>query len=292
MKNQLREVPKFENIKEIIYNSVKLYPENIAFTIKEKKEGDKIEYKNVTYTQLLKDINALGTVLYEKRLQGKRIAIIGKNQYHWAISHLACLLGGIVSVPLDKDLQINELEESLIRSKVDGIIFDEKLTDKIQVIKENEKTNIHECICMSSINGFENIEQLLEKGKEILETGNEEFINHEVDSKGMSILLFTSGTTSKSKAVMLSQYGIATNVYDMQIVETFYDTDVNIAFLPYHHIFGSTAMVVMLACGVKTVFPDGLRYIKQNLLEYQVSVFVTKCMLILKKKLRNREKQN
>ena len=280
MKNQLREVPKFENIKEIIYNSVKRYPENIAYTIKEKKEGDKIEYKNVTYTQLLEDINALGTTLYAKELQGKRIAIIGKNQYHWAISHLACLLGGIVSVPLDKDLQINELEESLIRSKVDGIIFDEKLTDKIQVIKENEKTNIHEYICMSKIDGFENIEQLLEKGKEILETGNQDFVNHKVDSKGMSILLFTSGTTSKSKAVMLSQYGIATNVYDMQIVETFYDTDVNIAFLPYHHIFGSTAMVVMLACGVKTVFPDGLRYIKQNLLEYQVSVFVGVPLLV------------
>ena len=280
MKNQLREVPKFENIKEIIYNSVKLYPENIAYTIKEKTEGDKIEYKNVTYTQLLEDINALGTALYVKELQGKRIAIIGKNQYHWAISHLACLLGGIVSVPLDKDLQINELEESLIRSKVDGIIFDEKLTDKIQVIKENEKTNIHEYICMSKIDGFENIEQLLEKGRKILETGNQDFVNHKVDSKGMSILLFTSGTTSKSKAVMLSQYGIATNVYDMQIVETFYDTDVNIAFLPYHHIFGSTAMVVMLACGVKTVFPDGLRYIKQNLLEYQVSVFVGVPLLV------------
>ncbi len=279
MKNQLREVPKFENIKEIIYNSVKLYPENIAFTIKEKKE-DKIEYKNITYTQLLEDINALGTALYEKGLQGKRIAIIGKNQYHWAISHLACLLGGIVSVPLDKDLQENELKESLIRSKVDAIIFDEKLTDKIQVIRENHKTNIQEYICMSNIEGFENIEQLLERGKEILETGNQDFIKYEVDSKSMSILLFTSGTTSKSKAVMLSQYGIATNVYDMQIVETFYDTDVNIAFLPYHHIFGSTAMVVMLACGVKTVFPDGLRYIKQNLLEYQVSVFVGVPLLV------------
>ena len=280
MKNQLREVPKFENIKEIIYHSVKLYPNNIAYTIKEKKEENKIEYKNITYTQLLEDINALGTALYAKNLQGKRIAIIGKNQYHWAISHLACLLGGIVSVPLDKDLQINELEESLIRSQVDGIIFDEKLTDKIQVIKENQKTNIHEYICMSNIDGFENMEQLLEKGKEILETGNQDFVNHKVDSKRMSILLFTSGTTSKSKAVMLSQYGIATNVYDMQIVETFYDTDVNIAFLPYHHIFGSTAMVVMLACGVKTVFPDGLRYIKQNLLEYQVSVFVGVPLLV------------
>lgn len=46
----------------------------------------------------------------------------------------------------------------------------------------------------------------------------------------MSILLFTSGTTSKSKAVMLNQNGIATNIYDMQLVETFYSTDVNIAF--------------------------------------------------------------
>ena len=279
MKNQLREVPKFDTIKEIIYNSVKLYPENIAFTIKEKKE-DKIEYKNITYTQLLEDINALGTALYEKGLQGKRIAIIGKNQYHWAISHLACLLGGIVSVPLDKDLQENELEESLIRSKVDAIIFDEKLLDKIQVVKENQKTNIQEYICMSNIEGFENIEQLLKTGKELLERGKQEFVNHEVDEKSMSILLFTSGTTSKSKAVMLSQYGIATNVYDMQIVETFLPTDVNIAFLPYHHIFGSTAMVVMLACGIKTVFPDGLRYIKQNLQEYQVSVFIGVPLLV------------
>ncbi len=279
MKNQLREVPKFENVKEIIYNSVKLYPENIAFTIKEKEENN-IEYINITYTKLLENINAVGTALYEKKLKGKRIAIIGKNRYEWAISHLACLLGGIISVPLDKDLQIQELEESLIRSKVDAIIFDQKLEEKIKIVKENQKTNLKEYICMTDIKGFENIHNLIKEGEKMLKAGKRDFIDYEVDSKAMSILLFTSGTTSKSKAVMLSQYGIATNVYDMQIVETFLDTDVNIAFLPYHHIFGSTAMVVMLACGVKTVFPDGLRYIKQNLLEYQVSVFVGVPLLI------------
>lgn len=279
MKNQLREVPKFENVKEIIYNSVKLYPENIAFTIKEKEENN-IEYINITYTKLLENINAVGTALYEKKLKGKRIAIIGKNRYEWAISHLACLLGGIISVPLDKDLQIQELEESLIRSKVDAIVFDQKLEEKIKIVKENQKTNLKEYICMTDIKGFENIHNLIKEGEKMLKAGKRDFIDYEVDSKAMSILLFTSGTTSKSKAVMLSQYGIATNVYDMQIVETFLDTDVNIAFLPYHHIFGSTAMVVMLACGVKTVFPDGLRYIKQNLLEYQVSVFVGVPLLI------------
>ena len=66
----------------------------------------------------------------------------------------------------------------------------------------------------------------------------------------------------------------------MQCVEKFYDNDVNIAFLPFHHIFGSTCLVVMLAYGVKTVFPDGLKYIKQNLKEYKVSVFVGVPLLI------------
>ena len=82
------------------------------------------------------------------------------------------------------------------------------------------------------------------------------------------------------KAVMLNQRGIATNIYDMLLVESFYENDVNIAFLPFHHIFGSTGMLVMLASGLKTVFPDGLRYIKQNLLEYKVSVFVGVPILI------------
>ena len=279
MKNQLRELPKFDNIKEIIYNSVKLYAENIAFTIKKKVEN-KTEYINITYEKLLQDINSLGTMLHKKELKRKRVAIIGKNRYEWSISHLACLMGGIVSVPLDKDLQLDELEESLIRSKVDAIIFDEKIEEKINIVKANKKTNIKEYICMSELKEYENVPNLLKLGKKIIEDGNHDYENYEVDSKCMSILLFTSGTTAKSKAVMLSQYGIATNVYDMQIVETFLPTDVNIAFLPFHHIFGSTGMRVMLASGVKTVFPDGLRYIKQNLIEYQVSLFVGVPLLI------------
>lgn len=115
---------------------------------------------------------------------------------------------------------------------------------------------------------------LLEEGKKEIENGITDYIDYEVNKDTMSVLLFTSGTTSKSKAVMLNQYGIATNIYDMQMVESFYDSDVNIAFLPFHHIFGLTGMLVMLASGVKTVFPDGLRYIKQNLIEYKVSLFV------------------
>ena len=96
----------------------------------------------------------------------------------------------------------------------------------------------------------------------------------------MAIMLFTSGTTSKSKIVMLSQYNIARNISDMQLVEDFRSTDVNLAFLPYHHTFGSTGILMFLSRGATNVFCDGLRHIQKNLVEYQVSTFVCVPLLI------------
>ena len=274
-----KNIEKFENIKEIIYHSATVYSDNIAFSTKIKNSGN-VEYINHTYSDLLEDINSFGTALYRHGLQNKRVAVVGHNSYEWAVAHLSNLLGGIVSVPLDKGLQLGELESSLIRSRVQAIVFDEKLKDVIKEIKRNNKTSIKYYICTSKIPDFLYFYDLLSNGRDDIEKGYLEYVNHKVDSYKMSILLFTSGTTSKSKAVMLNQYGIATNVYDMQLVESFYDDDVNIAFLPYHHIFGSTGMLIMLASGVKTVFPDGLKYIQKNLVEYKVSVFVGVPVLI------------
>ena len=270
-KNKFRDVPIFNNIKEVIYNSVKLYRDNIAFVTKIKKENKSVEYINHTYQNFLDDINSFGTALYALGLKGKRVAIVGRNRYEWAVAHISNLFGGIVSVPIDKELQLSELEDSLIRAKVDAIVFDEKYEENIDIIKQN-----------GNLDNYTKFEELLRNGRNQALNGNREFIDNEVNSEAMSILLFTSGTTSKSKAVMLNQKGLATNIADMLMVESLYPTDTNIAFLPFHHIFGSTGMLVMLASGVKTVFPDGLRYIKQNLKEYGVSVFVGVPLLVNK----------
>lgn len=281
-KNKFRDVPIFNNIKEVIYNSVKLYRDNIAFVTKIKKENKIVEYINHTYQNFLDDINSFGTALYVLGLKGKRVAIVGRNRYEWAVAHISNLFGGIVSVPIDKELQLSELEDSLIRAKVDAIVFDEKYEENIDIIKQNGKTKIKDFICMGNLDNYTKFEELLKNGRNQVLNGNREFIDNEVNSEAMSILLFTSGTTSKSKAVMLNQKGLATNIADMLMVESLYPTDTNIAFLPFHHIFGSTGMLVMLASGVKTVFPDGLRYIKQNLKEYGVSVFVGVPLLVNK----------
>ena len=270
---KLYEAKEFKDIKEILYNSVKIYKDKIAFVIKH-KENKEIKYENIRYPKLLEDVNSLGTSFYELGLKGKRIAIIGKNRYEWAISHFGALLGEIVSVPLDKDLQYDELENSLIRSKADCIIFDEKLKNTIDEIKKNNNTQLTEYISMDKLDGYKNIEQLIKDGEKLIKSGKKDYINAKIDENKMNILLFTSGTTSKSKAVMLSQKNIASNIYAMQCVEDINCNDTNIAFLPFHHIFGSTCLIMMVANGAKTVFPDGLRYIKQNLNEYKVTLFV------------------
>ena len=273
------EATEFENIKEIIYNSAEKYGENTAFILKHKNDKD-VEYENISYKRLLEEVNYLGTKLFDLGCKNKRIAIVGRNRYEWVLAHLANLLGGIVSVPLDKELQVDELENCLERSKADVVVFDEKYIENIEEIKRRGNTNLQEYICMTKKENYLDIPNLIEEGKKLVTSGNKEYINSQIDSYKMSILLFTSGTTSKSKAVMLSQKNIASNVYAMQLVERFYETDVNLAFLPFHHIFGSTAMIVMLAYGITTAFPDGLRYVAQNLKEYKVSVFVGVPLLV------------
>ncbi len=274
------EATEFENIKDLIKDAVKKYNEKTAFVIKHKNEKKEVTYENISYTRLLEEVNALGTKFYDLGYQNKRVAIVGRNCYEWVMTHLANLLGGIVSIPLDKELQVDELESCIIRSKADVVVFDEKYRKNIEEIKNRGNAKAETYICMSKQEGYVSIPELKEQGKEILKTGNKEYLEAKIDNNKMNILLFTSGTTSKSKAVMLSQKNIASNVYSMQLVEDIRTGDVNIAFLPFHHIFGSTCMVVMLAFGVTTVFPDGLRYIAQNLKEYKVSVFVGVPLLV------------
>ena len=112
----------YKDIKDLIYAAVKEYDEKIAFVIKHKKTKDEVEYENVTYKRMLEDINKLGTAMYEKGYKDKRIAVIGKNRYEWYLTHLSTLLGANVSIPLDKDLQVDELERSLVISKADCIL--------------------------------------------------------------------------------------------------------------------------------------------------------------------------
>ena len=275
MKKEKKEFIDFMNIKEIIKYSTENYAENTAFTIKN-KTGKNTEYKKITYKQLNEDINALGTALINLGLKGKRIAIIGKNRYEWILSYITTLNGVGIAVPLDKGLPEQEIILSVQRSKADAIIFEENMIDFMKKIKQENETNLTQYILMDDVKeeGFLNINKLIETGKEEVNKGNKEYIDAEIDNNKMSVILFTSGTTSLAKAVMISHRNIASNVAALKYEQPFCSTDTNIAFLPFHHMYGSTCLLLMLSDGVNNVFCDGLRHIQENLKEYKVSVFV------------------
>ena len=275
MKKEKKEFIDFMNVKEIIKYSTENYPECTAFTIKN-KTGKTVEYKKITYKELNDEINALGTALLNLGLKGKRIAIIGKNRYEWILSYIAILNGVGIAVPLDKGLPEQEIIMSLQRSKADVIIFEENMIDLMKKIKDEKNTNISKFILMDNKEEkeFLNLRKLIEDGKQAIEKGNKEYIDAKIDNNKMSVILFTSGTTSLAKAVMISHRNIASNVAALKYEQPFYKTDTNIAFLPFHHMYGSTCLLLMLSDGVNNVFCDGLRHIQENLVEYKVSVFV------------------
>ena len=284
-KYEIYKTRECNNIREILNNAFEKYPENVAFKLKEVNNG-KTEYKEIKYKEFQEEINALGTALINIGLKDKRIAIISKNRYEWVLSYAAILNGTGIAVPLDKGLPENETKESLQRSYADGIIFGKEHLEDIRNIKNSETTKVTKFICMDEITkeereeGFLYLKDLVEQGKELISEGHREFIDAEIDNDKMSIILFTSGTTSKAKAVMLSHRNIASNITAMNKVEHFKNTDVNMAFLPFHHTFGSTGILIFLNNGCTNVFCDGIRHIQANLKEYKVSIFVCVPLLI------------
>lgn len=293
LKNKIYNVKEFKNIREIINNSIEKYPENRAFIIKNKDKNEE-KYTNITYREFGEQINALGSTLINKGLKNKHIAVISPNRYEWALTYYAVLNGTGILVPLDKGLPDSEIESLLQRSHSDAVIFDKKYKEIMQQIRERKTTNVTEFICMDENDTFTSINELITEGKELLNQGHREFLDAKINEEEMSIILFTSGTTSASKAVMLSHKNIASNIYALNSAEKIYDTDINLAFLPFHHTFGSTGLLLFLSNGATNVFCDGIRHIQSNLKEYKVTTFVCVPLLLeamYKKIMKEIEKQ-
>jgi len=252
---------KYENIKKLINDCAVKFKNNIAFKVKKKDGKGKVSYDDVTYERLNNEVEYLARAIINNGLQGKRIAVIGKNSYEWMVTYLATLCSGSIIVPLDRGLLDFEIDEQLSRSDASAIFYGDAFSERMEKYTDIIK------ICTD---GAE-FRKWIDNGKAC--DNKEEYENIKIDPHKMSLLLFTSGTTSKSKAVMLSHANLTANVYAMSIWEKFYETDVNMALLPFHHTFGMMQTLLFISIGMTNVFCEGLRVAK-CLNEYGVTVFV------------------
>ena len=274
MSEELYDIIEIHNLKDMLNKTKEMYKDKIAYKIR-KKENEK-EYINLTHGQVRDMIDNLGTALIDIGLKDKRIAVIGENRYEWEIAYLAIVCGTGVVVPLDKSLPENELESLIERSEVEAIFCSEKYEEVLTKIKFNESNKLKHIISMDrtvSKDGIYSEKELIKKGKILLEKGKKDFINAKIDSEKMSIMLFTSGTTSASKVVALSHRNICSNLMDIGSILDITSDDTLLSILPIHHVFECTVgFLFSLYKGATTVFCDGLRHIVENLNEYKVSV--------------------
>ncbi len=266
-----------KDIRELVRGSAERYGDRAAFKIKD-KEG-RITCK--TYRDLASDVDCLGTALISLGLRDLRISIIGENRYEWAVCYFAIVNGTGIAVPLDRHLPQNEAENLIARGKVDVMFYSptyhEMMTD---IASKNDSMKYFICMERTSEKTvddprFISLPELIEKGGKLLETGDKSFTEAEIDRERMSVLLFTSGTTSMSKGVMLSHANLAANVTSITTIIKVYPTDTHLSLLPYHHTFENTVgLMFMLHTGVCIAYCDGIKHIVQNLKEYNVTILV------------------
>ncbi len=266
---------KISNLKEMLRESGKENGEKIAYQIKQ-KEG---KYQTIPHKEVRKNIDALGTALIDIGLKDKKIAVIGENRYEWEIAYLAIVCGTGIVVPLDKSLPENELKSLIERSGVEAIFYSKKYEAILENAKNEGIGKLKHLISMDLTRHQKGIyaqKELIEKGKKLIQEGNTEFINATIDNEKMSIMLFTSGTTSASKIVALSHKNICSNLNDIASILDVDSNDVFLSFLPLHHVFECTVgFLFALYKGAKTVFCDGIRHIPENMKEYKVTVMAS-----------------
>ena len=264
---------EFKDLKDMLKQTGEKYGDKKAYLLQEKSG-----IREITHKQFREEINYLGTAMIEMGLKGKKIAVIGENRYEWELAYLAIATGVGVVVPLDKALPENEIESLILRSEVEAIVYSNKYDEAMANIQKKGDSKLKYFISMDlEKHEFDkySLKEILEKGKELVDSGNKEFIDAKINNEEMGIMLFTSGTTNKSKAVMLSHKNICTNIMDIQESFELTDEDILLSFLPLHHTFECTVgFLYPISIGASIVFSKGVRHIADELKTFGITAMI------------------
>lgn len=267
---------EFTDLKDMLNKTEEMYADKPAYKFKTETPG---KFRIVTHKEYRDQIRALGTALVDMGLQGERIAVISENRYEWGLAYLSIATGTGVVVPLDRALPPNEIESLIMRSEVKAIFYSNKYNETMDAIREAGNSKIKYFISMDLENKTGEVysqKELLEKGKKLVEGGDKRFIDAKIDSENMEIMLFTSGTTSISKAVMLSHKNLVTNVMDIRNSFKLNEDNTFLSFLPLHHVFECTAgFLYPMSIGASIAFSAGAKHIAEELKEFEVTAMIS-----------------
>ena len=285
----LFETRDFANLHIMLEQCAQLYGSLPAYRFRRRPRG-KVELRS--YSELLADVDALMLALNELGLDQSGVAVTGPNSYEWALSYLAAINGADYVVPLDRLLPAGEMGQLLRRSKAQALIYAPQFQKLVEGLKA-DCPNVKYWICMDAMAEREQQRQtleaeaqegrhlllsdLLKKGRLALEADEKalEAMLEAIPNQTLASLVFTSGTTSEAKGVMLSQHNLCSNIRSSSSNLRIVAGERVLSVLPLHHAFETTVgMLTILYHGGCICFTDGLRYLAQNLYEWKINVML------------------
>ncbi|MBR1883471.1 MAG: AMP-binding protein [Clostridia bacterium] len=250
-------------IKKLVVDNFRIYDQKIAML--ESIDGTN-EFKKITYSSLRSDILALGTAMYKnEKIRNEKIAVIGENSVKWLITYMAVMCGVGIIVPLDKQLPANEIINLVKRANLKMIVFSNKKKELINEIKDSLPKDIQYVQMDKDDSKDISLDDMIAEGKDIINRGNYEFIQKKINPESFSALIFTSGTSSKSKGVMLSNKNIMSDLNSIYMIYKDVMGRRFLSFLPMHHTYEFTiTYLAMLGSGGSIGISRGLRHLMED----------------------------
>lgn len=244
-KEDKMEANQVKTMKDIVDYAAEKYQDNPAIRYKSGKEVITKTYRDVKH-----DSESISCLLKSLEMLGKHAAIIGPTTYEWIVSYFGVANSGGVIVPLDAQLPAGEICELMNRADISVLFYDELRSDAAQAAKE-KCPQIKHMICLQG--------ELFK----MVEEHRGEF-SVDIDREKLCAILFTSGTTGKSKGVMLNHRNLTENAtcLDMKIPAG----TVSMTLLPIHHAYCFTMDILKgLFIGIVICVNDSIRHVSQNM---------------------------
>lgn len=266
-----------DDMRSLVEEAAQNFPDRTAISYKE-NYWDK-EVQKVTFTQWRNDVRNLGTALIANGFRERTIAIVGENSYGWCCSFFGVMAIGSVTVPVDKELPIEDIDGIITTTGCKAVIFGKASETKIKEILRNGGFKTVDVLISVSpetqigaddlkSKSLTSLSALQEKGEKLYAEGDTSYYDYKIDANRLASIVFTSGTTGKGKGVMLSQANIG---LDMTLGMYNFDiTRKTLHVLPPHHTFGSTVNYVgHLSQGCEVYISSGIKHVSDEIREQQ-----------------------
>lgn len=260
-------------IREILTRTEEKYGSEDAVRYK----AGKNEIVSRTYTQLKEDSEAFSRTLESLGQKGNHVAVIGKTSYEWLTAYFGTVNSGSVAVPLDVSLPADEVCELINRADVTVLVADDCRRD-VQEMAEKVCPKLKDIISMQKEQGGRRESDKVLSFSALLEENRGSF-QEMPDPDQLCTIMFTSGTTGKSKGVMLTHRNMAENAtcLDMKIPEK----TVLLSVLPIHHAYCLSMDILKgMSLGAVVCINDSLMRVAKNIKLFQPEMILMVPLMI------------